>query len=155
MKKQAYFTPYITIISLLKQGVSPKELALGLSLGGTLGVIPLLGVSSVLSLILAWTLQLNIVAVQAANYLADPLQIVLMGVYFTSGAWLFGQGDYSASVYDSLALVRSNLMGALSNLKDYALYATTVWVLTSPFIAILIYIPFRFIADKLSRKPRF
>ncbi len=62
----------------LSQGISPQRLALTLALGFAVGCIPVVGVPTVLCATLALALRLNLPAIQAANYAAMPLQLVLI-----------------------------------------------------------------------------
>jgi uncharacterized protein (DUF2062 family) len=72
----------------LSQGISPRRLALTLALGFAIGCIPLVGLPTVLCVTLALSLRLNLPALQAANYLAMPLQWALMVPFVRLGRWL-------------------------------------------------------------------
>ena len=66
------------LLALMRQGVTPRTLALSLALGIMLGLIPVLGVSSALCALAALTWQLNMPAIQLVNYLLTPLQLLLI-----------------------------------------------------------------------------
>lgn len=72
----------------LSQGISPRRLALTLALGFAVGCIPLVGLPTVLCAALALALRLNLPAIQAANYVAMPLQLVLIVPFVRLGRWL-------------------------------------------------------------------
>lgn len=72
----------------LSQGISPRRLALTLALGFAVGCIPVIGIPTVLCAALALALKLNLPAIQAANYAAMPLQLVLIVPFVRLGAWL-------------------------------------------------------------------
>ena len=74
----------------LRQGMSPRRLALTLALGFAIGCIPVLGVPTVLCAGLAVLLGLNQPAIQAANYAAMPLQLILIVPFMRLGKWMFG-----------------------------------------------------------------
>ena len=73
----------------LQQGMSPRKLALTLALGFAIGCIPVIGVPTVLCAALAIMLRLNQPAIQAANYAAMPLQLLLIIPFMRLGKWLF------------------------------------------------------------------
>ena len=73
----------------LRQGMSPRRLALTLALGFAIGCIPVLGVPTVLCAGLAVLLGLNQPAIQAANYAAMPLQLILIVPFMRLGKWMF------------------------------------------------------------------
>ncbi|HVC46561.1 MAG TPA: DUF2062 domain-containing protein [Terracidiphilus sp.] len=76
----------------LRQGISPRRLALTLALGFAIGCIPVLGIPTLLCALLALALKLNAPAIQAANYAAMPLQVALMLPLVRMGDRLFGWG---------------------------------------------------------------
>ncbi len=72
----------------LRGGISPRRLALTFALGFAVGCIPVVGIPTVLCVALALTLRLNLPAIQAANYAAMPLQLVLIVPFVRLGGWL-------------------------------------------------------------------
>ncbi|HEY1897133.1 MAG TPA: DUF2062 domain-containing protein [Terracidiphilus sp.] len=62
----------------LRQGISPRRLALALSLGFALGCIPIVGLPTALCAMIALTFRLNQPLIQAANYAAMPFQLALI-----------------------------------------------------------------------------
>jgi uncharacterized protein (DUF2062 family) len=76
----------------LRQGISPRRLALTLALGFAIGCIPVIGIPTVLCAALALLLRLNQPAIQAANYAAMPLQLILIVPFIRLGKWMFGFG---------------------------------------------------------------
>lgn len=70
-------------------GMTPRRLALTLALGFAIGCLPLVGATTALCLLVALALRLNVPAIQAANYLAMPLQLVLLVPLVRLGGWLF------------------------------------------------------------------
>ena len=83
MKVTSVFKEKITLplINLLKQGLSPSKLALVIALGMTLSVFPLLGTTTLLCTLVALFLHLNLPAIQVANYMAFPLQIIFFFLF--------------------------------------------------------------------------
>ncbi|MGD0732669.1 MAG: DUF2062 domain-containing protein [Terracidiphilus sp.] len=72
----------------LRQGISPRRLALTLSLGFAIGCIPLVGIPTLICAALALALRLNLPAIQAANYAVMPLQLVLIVPFVRLGGWI-------------------------------------------------------------------
>lgn len=77
------------LLDLLRSGSSPERLAWSLALGLVIGVNPLLGSTTVLALLLVPVFRLNIVASQAANHLAYPLELILFPVFLRIGSAVF------------------------------------------------------------------
>lgn len=62
----------------LRQGISPRRLALALALGFALGCIPIVGLPTALCAVIALAFRLNQPLIQAANYAAMPFQLALI-----------------------------------------------------------------------------
>jgi len=104
------------VLQWLKCGIAPRQLAFTLALGFAIGCIPLLGVTTGICALFAILLRLNMPAIQAANWLAMPLQVVLLipflrlacsranGQYFwTRAACVAADGRASAASNDVIA----------------------------------------------------
>jgi len=140
------------MIGLLKQGSSPHRIALGVTLGGIVGIVPLPGLSTVVCVLLAMALRLNHAIIQAANYAVYPLQILLLGGYIVLGNQWFG-GSASPASFDSLAaLMQEDVWAGLLAVKEVGLGAVAAWVVTSPLPAVLLYFLSRSAAVKLKRR---
>ncbi|MGO9336900.1 MAG: DUF2062 domain-containing protein [Terracidiphilus sp.] len=72
----------------LRQGISPRRLALTLALGFAIGCIPVVGIPTLVCAALALTLRLNLPAIQAANYAVMPLQLLLIVPFVRLGGRL-------------------------------------------------------------------
>jgi uncharacterized protein (DUF2062 family) len=86
------------LLDLLKAGLTPAQLALTVALGAAIGLIPLLGVTTVLSAAVALRLRLNVAAMQLATHLMTFFQLALLIPLLRAGARLLGQGDKVADL---------------------------------------------------------
>jgi uncharacterized protein (DUF2062 family) len=120
----------------LRQGISPRRLALTLSLGLAIGCIPVVGIPTALCAMLALALRLNLPAIQAANYVAMPLQLVLIVPFVRLGGWLF---PYSRNTAPSAsALLHASPLDLLTRLGGLAGHAMLAWLLVAiPAVALL------------------
>jgi uncharacterized protein (DUF2062 family) len=80
----------------LRQGISPRRLALTLALGFAIGCIPVVGIPTLLCAALALALRLNLPAIQAANYAVMPLQLLLIVPFVRFGGWLTASRPHQA-----------------------------------------------------------
>jgi uncharacterized protein (DUF2062 family) len=83
----------------LRLGMTPRRLALTLALGFAIGCIPVIGVPTILCAALALLLGLNQPAIQAANYAAMPLQLILIVPFMRLGKWMFPFGSAHSHAY--------------------------------------------------------
>ena len=98
----------------LRQGADPWRLSLAVVLAVLIGIIPLLGTTTVLCVLVASVLRLNHAVMQAVNYLVYPLQIALLPVFLRAGTRVFAgepvefdliriKNEFFASIPDFLA----------------------------------------------------
>jgi len=120
----------------LRQGISPRRLALTLALGLAIGCIPVVGIPTALCAMLALALRLNLPAIQAANYIAMPLQLVLIVPFVRLGGWLFASGHDPAP--RASALLHASPLNLLEQLGGMAGHAMLAWLLIAvPAVALL------------------
>jgi uncharacterized protein (DUF2062 family) len=119
----------------LRQGISPRRLALTLALGFAIGCLPVIGIPTALCFIVAAGLRLNVPAIQAANYAAMPLQVALIFPFVRLGGWMFSPAGKPH--LDTVALAHTsatNLIWASGSVAGQALCA---WLLFAvPMVAL-------------------
>ncbi|MGD0786990.1 MAG: DUF2062 domain-containing protein [Terracidiphilus sp.] len=120
----------------LSQGISVRRLALTLALGLAVGCIPVVGIPTVLCAALALALRLNLPAIQAANYIAMPMQLALIVPFVRLGGWLLDAGPNQAPKAGTL--LHAAPLNLLSQLGGLAGRAMLAWLLIAvPAVALL------------------
>jgi hypothetical protein len=120
----------------LRQGISPRRLALTLALGLAIGCIPVIGIPTVLCGALALAFGLNLPAIQAANYLVMPLQLLLIVPFVRLGGRLFRFGSGRAT--GALALLHSSPTVLFSQWGWLTLQALLAWLVVAiPAVALM------------------
>lgn len=127
------------IVDLLTQGITPEKIALSIAFGLVLGVFPALGWSTLLCLLLALWLKLNVPAMQLVNYLAYPLQLALLVPFLRAGESLFRAPRLASSLPQILAIVRADVWHAITSLWVATMHAIVVWALVAPVAVWVIY----------------
>jgi uncharacterized protein (DUF2062 family) len=135
----------------LTQGVSPSRLALALSLGAVVGMMPMLGVTTVLCAVLAIGLRLNQPAIQLANYVAYPLQLLLFIPSFQAGAWLFGRPPVAFGLAQLRAELVADALGTVGRYLGDNLRAVAAWGLVAPLLGGLLFLLLRALLSALPR----
>lgn len=102
-------------------------MALGLVLALCIAIIPVLGVTSWLCFATALAFRLNMPAMQAVNWLATPLQLLLFVPFLRAGAALLGMEPLSVMPAELLASLREDPSYWLGALWRHLLAATAVW----------------------------
>ena len=125
--------------SLLKEGLSPQKLTLCIVTGITLGIFPVLGTTTLLCLLAAFLLRVNIPAIQAVNYMVYPLQLLLLAPFYTAGSWLFNYEGNLKPGENMLSMLQNDLWGGIAYFGDLTFYAILTWAIFCPFIMFALY----------------
>jgi hypothetical protein len=121
--------------------------------GIILGVFPVLGATTILCGMAAIIFRLNLPAIQLANYMVYPLQLVLLIPFFHLGDLLFQVEPLPLSTQELITLLRSDLWGTIRAFWNTTLRAIVAWLLVSlPTFFILHFIFVRFIKALRFRK---
>ena len=129
----------VPLLALLRQGVSPRKLALSLALGGTIGLIPVLGVSTALCALAALMLKLNMPAIQIVNYLLTPLQLLLIIPLLRFGELLANAPKFPVTLESGLALLSQGAIDAIQVLSLAIVHAMLGWIVLAPLCALLLF----------------
>ena len=124
---------------MLKEGMSLRKIALCLALGTVLGIFPVLGATTLLCIVAALALRLNLPAIQVVNYMVYPLQLVMLAPFYSTGSWLFKQQGWPLLNKDLIGLLQDDFWGSMANLWDLTLYAIITWLVISPLLILLLY----------------
>ena len=124
------------VIMWMSQGISPQRLAVTLSLGFAIGCIPVVGIPTLLCSALALALRLNLPAIQAANYVAMPLQLLLIVPFVRLGGRLLAIG--SGRAIEAGALLHAPPLDMISRMGGLAGQALLAWLLIAiPVVALM------------------
>jgi len=117
------------ILNLLKQGISPERLSLSIAFGAVIGILPILGATTLICAAIAIMLRLNLPAIQLFNYLVYPLQIFLLIPFMSLGAFIFQVDLPPLSFQELSTLFQQNFWGTMASFFETILYAVVAWLL--------------------------
>ncbi len=154
MKVTSVFKEKISLplINLLKQGLSPSKLALVIALGMTLSVFPVLGTTTLLCTLAALLLHLNLPAIQVANYMAFPMQIILFFPFLEIGETISGGNLKEISKSTLISAFNVDFFQAISELSQYLILACFGWVLTSIPLFFVLFFFLKIVFNKYGKK---
>ncbi|MGA0085184.1 MAG: DUF2062 domain-containing protein [Steroidobacteraceae bacterium] len=136
------------LLSLLKQGLSPRELALCIALGAGIGLFPVLGVSTPLLTIIALARKLNLAAIQLVSYAMSPVQLVLIIPFMRLGEWAIGATPQPMTIAAGMEILATGILEAIITLWDAIIHATLGWLILGP---LAIYVTYRVLIPLLER----
>jgi uncharacterized protein (DUF2062 family) len=129
------------LLSLLRQGVTPRRLALSVALGAGIGLVPVLGISTALCALVALVLKLNLPAIQLVNYLLTPLQLLLIIPQLRFGEWLVQAPPFPVTLESGLALLAEGVLPAIRVLGTAIVHASLGWLVLAPVFVAALYLP--------------
>jgi uncharacterized protein (DUF2062 family) len=141
------------LVNLLKQGMDPSRLSLALTSGAIIGVFPILGIATVVCGGIAAFFRLNHPAIQLANYVVFPMQLVLFFPFLTLGETVTGNSLDEISKTKLVGTFNLGFLPAVEKLTQYFMLASLGWTLALvPLIAILYFGLKHMISIRLSPK---
>ncbi|MFD2244708.1 DUF2062 domain-containing protein [Pontibacter ruber] len=141
------------ILNLLKQGMTPHKLAVTVALGTVVGVVPALGVTTVMGTALAARFRLNIAATVLISYLVQPLQLILLIPFVKAGIYLLGLNELKLSLDEMISMFRMDWLEALNQLWFANLAGILVWALLALPVGVLLYYLLLPLLHKVLPKP--
>ncbi|MEY3712958.1 MAG: hypothetical protein RL321_578 [Pseudomonadota bacterium] len=136
------------LLALLRQGLSPSDLALCVALGIGIGLFPVLGVSTPALTVLALTLRLNLAAIQLVSYAISPLQLALIIPFMRLGESVLGSAPQPMTISAAMELLTQGVLYAIVTLWDAIIHATLGWLLIAP---ICIFVTYKILVPVFSR----
>lgn len=127
------------LLILLRQGTSPRRLALCIAIGIVVGNIPILGTSTVLCAVIALAFRLNLPAMQLAQAAMAPTQLLLIIPQVRLGEWLLNAPPAPLSIPGGLAVISSGAGRAVVVLWDAIVHAAFAFALIAPLAITLLY----------------
>ena len=127
------------LLRLLRQEATPEKIALSIAFGLVLGIFPSLGWTTLLCFLAVVIFRLNLPAVQLVNYVAYPLQLILLIPFIRAGEFIFHSARLPLSAAQILAMIKTDVGNAIKVLWVATIHAVAVWALLAPVAIFLTY----------------
>ena len=127
------------VLGQLTQGVTPEKIALSIALGLSLGIIPILGITTVLCAIAAMWLRLNQPVIQLVNWLVYPLQLALVLVFIRIGEWITHAPVLTLSIPVLIQKFHDSPMKFFQQFGMTALHGLVAWLFIAPFLTAIVF----------------
>jgi uncharacterized protein (DUF2062 family) len=150
--KRAFSRFWQVIAGALRQGVTPRKLAVACAMGCVISIFPVFGSTTLLCFSVAIAFRLNIVVIQTVNYLLTPLQLVLLIPFMQAGIFLFNLTNVSLDVNDLILRFKSDFIALLSDLGGVILGGIAVWMLAAIPLFFLLFFLFHLLLLRWMRR---
>lgn len=139
------------IVAQLMQGVTPPKMALTIALGFSLGVIPVLGITTALCAVAAIRLKLNQPVIQLVNWLVYPLQLAWLLIFVRIGERIMQAPPVSFSIPELLQKLHESPLKFLQVFGVAELHGAVAWLFIAPFLTAITFsvllLPLKRLAD--------
>ncbi|RNI25027.1 DUF2062 domain-containing protein [Rufibacter latericius] len=132
------------VLEMVKQGITPHQLALTITLGAGFGMVPFLGLTTLLCTFWAIRFRLNVAFTILIGYLMQPVQIALYVPFVDLGQTIFPVTPIPFSLDKLTTMFQADWLNALQQLWLANLVGIMAWLLC--------FIPFGFAMYFSSRK---
>ena len=140
------------IVKQLTQGTSPAKIAQAIAYGVTIGIFPIIGSTTLLSILIGIPLKLNQPILQVFKSLATPLQWTLVLGFYRLGEILFNAPHVSLSIPNMMERFFAEPGPFFRDYGMTALYGIAVWCLIAPLLLAAIYFTSRPLIQTLAKQ---
>ncbi|MFW6151388.1 MAG: DUF2062 domain-containing protein [Verrucomicrobiota bacterium] len=127
---------------LLGEGLTSRRLAMGLALSLTIAVFPVFLLPAAVCGLLAVILRLNQPVMQAVNYVAGPVQILLFIPFMRLGEHVFDLQAFPLSLRALRGFLDEGILHTFYKLSSAIGRAAAGWAIFAPFGLVLFYLIF-------------
>lgn len=132
--------------------MSPSKLAAGISLGFVLGIIPFVGITTILCGIFAYTLRINMAVIQLVNYIVYPLQIVLFIPFIKLAIYLFSVNPMPYPIETVWARLETEFIRTIGDIWLANIFGVLLWLGIAPFLFVGVYLSSKYIILNYTKK---
>ncbi|MDB2462821.1 DUF2062 domain-containing protein [Algibacter sp.] len=127
------------IKALLKQGLTPKQLALSLVISTLVSIFPIYGISTIILTCIALPLRLNLPIMIAFSYVAETLKLLVLIPFINLGGYIFGT-EHTLLTFEAIKTsYQSNFWQTAQDLSYELLCGAVGWTLTAIPLGIILY----------------
>ena len=127
------------IVGQITQGVTPQKIALSIALGLSLGIIPILGITTMLCAVAGIRLKLNQPVIQLVNWLVYPLQLAFLLVFVRIGEWMTHAPHVSFSISDLVQRFHESPGKFFQEFSMTGLHGLVAWLFIAPILTAITY----------------
>jgi len=117
-------------LKLLCLNKEPEKTALALTLGITIGIIPVIGFTFIIITLAGFAFRLNQVILQMVHILVSPLQFLLIPVFLSTGHYIFGSSNDDL-ILNTGKFVAIDFFHMISRFGHLVVYGLIVWLVFS------------------------
>ena len=123
-----------------KEGLSSEKLAFSITIGIVCGIFPVIGTTTILSLLLTLLFRQNLLVVQSVQWIIALIQILLIIPFMRFGAYLLNQEILPINIEQIRLAFQPGMLAGIKTIGIFHLYAIFTWtILVIPVGAVSYY----------------
>ncbi len=111
-----------------KDGLTAEKLALSITIGIVSGIFPVIGMTTILSILLTMLFRQNLLVVQSVQWILAMFQVLLIIPFMQFGAYLLSQ-DVQITMAQITNAFHNGLFSGIRTIGMFHLYAILTWVI--------------------------
>ena len=143
-----------TLSKTLRQGTSPRKLALTCALGIVIAIFPVWGITTWICLGVALALRLNVVILQLVNYIFFPLQLMLILPFIKAGTWIFGLKPFPYEASELITMLQADYFSVLREIGLSVAVGISIWALIAVPLFLILFFIGNYAFSRWSRVPK-
>lgn len=135
-----------------KEGLTPEKLAFSVTLGIISGIFPVLGMTTLLSIILTMLFRQNLLVVQSVQWILALAQILLIIPFMQFGAFLLNQNGIHINMQQINHAFQSGFFPGIKTVGLFHLYGILTWFILVIPAGAASYFGFLFVFQQKGKK---
>ncbi len=137
--------------AILKQGLTPKQLALSIVVSTLVSIFPVFGISTIVLTFIALPFKLNLPIMIALSYVVEPLKLIVIIPFINIGGRVFGAEHTLLSFEAIKASYEISFFNTIKSLSFELLCGTIGWLFTAVPLGIMLYFVLKMILTYLGK----
>jgi uncharacterized protein (DUF2062 family) len=135
-----------------KDGVTPENLAFSITIGIVAGLFPVIGATTLISLLLTMLFRQNLIIVQSVQWILGLVQILLIIPFMQFGAFLLNQKVLPVSMAQINHAFQPGLIAGIKTVGIFHLYGILTWTILAIPASAVSYYSFLMVFQKKNQK---
>jgi len=130
------------------EGLPPEKLAFSITIGIVAGMFPVIGATTILSIMLTVLFRQNLLVVQSVQWIVALAQILMIIPFMQIGAFILNQQELHINTEQINLAFKPGILSGLKTIGIFHLYAILTWIIFSIPTGALSYFAFKAVFQK-------
>jgi len=138
-----------------KEGLTAESLAFSITIGIIAGLFPVIGATTLMSVLLTLLFRQNILVVQSVQWILGLLQVMLIIPFMKLGAVILNQQAVHINMHQISLAFQPGFFSGIRTVGIFQLYAILTWTILAMPASVISYFAFKSLFSKRKAVPGF